>query len=60
VFGFAPAAFEFAPKHGVTLETLGQLTPGRYLSSPALWIGLILAALFVGGAIRLRRYSGPL
>lgn len=60
VFGFAPGAFEFAPKHGVALDSLGQIALGRYLSSPALWIGLILAALFIGAAIRLRRYSGPL
>jgi ABC-2 type transport system permease protein len=59
-FGFAPGAFAFVPKHGVALESLSQLTPGSYLSSPALWIGLIFAALFFAAAVRLRRYRGPL
>jgi ABC-2 type transport system permease protein len=60
LFGFAPGAFAFVPKHGVALESLSQLTPGSYLSSPALWIGLIFAALFFAAAVRLRRYRGPL
>ncbi len=60
VFGFAPGAFGFVPKHDVAIETLGQLTPGRYLTSFGLWAGLILAALFIATAIRLRRYRGPL
>lgn len=60
LFGFAPGAFGFEPKHGIAIDSLWQLTPGRYLSSPGLWIGLILAALFIAIAIRLRRYRGPL
>jgi ABC-2 type transport system permease protein len=54
VLGFAPQAFA-SQGHAVP-----QLTPGRYLSSPALWIGLVFAALFVAAAIRQRRYRGPL
>jgi ABC-2 type transport system permease protein len=60
LFGFGPGAFGLEPKHGVAIESLWQLTPGKYLSSPALWIGLITAALFIGIAVRLRRYRGPL
>jgi ABC-2 type transport system permease protein len=60
LFGFAPGAFGFEPKHGVAIDSLWQLTPGRYLSNPGLWIGLIAAALFIGIAVRLRRYRGPL
>jgi len=60
LFGFAPGAFGFEPKHGTAIDSLWQLTPGKYLSSPGLWIGLILAALFIAIAIRLRRYRGPL
>jgi hypothetical protein len=37
-----------------------QLTPFKYLSTPGLWIGLVLAAVFVAAAVRLRRYRGPL
>jgi len=37
-----------------------QLTLGRYLTSPGLWIGLIITAAFLAAAIRLRRYRGPI
>jgi ABC-2 type transport system permease protein len=60
VFGFAPGAFSFVPKHEIALASFSQLTPGKYLSSPGLWIGLVVAALFIAAAIRLRRYRGPL
>jgi ABC-2 type transport system permease protein len=60
VFGFAPNAFDFAGRRSPAVESLIQLTPGRYLSTPGLWIGLIFAAGFVIAAIRLRRYRGPL
>src|SRR5947209_16636944 len=54
VLGFAPQAFAFQA-HAVP-----QLTPGRYLSTPGLWLGLVFAAVFIAAAIRLRRYRGPL
>jgi ABC-2 type transport system permease protein len=54
VLGFAPEAFAF---HA---HTVPQLTPGRYLSTPGLWLGLVFAAVFIAAAIRLRRYRGPL
>jgi ABC-2 type transport system permease protein len=54
LLAFAPEAFAFTP-HAVP-----QLTPGKYLSSPGLWFGLIFAAVFIAAAIRLRRYRGPL
>jgi ABC-2 type transport system permease protein len=59
-FGFAPNAFEFELHHGVAIDSLAQLTPGRYLSTPGLWLGLLFAAVCIGAAIRLRRYDGPL
>lgn len=54
VVGFAPRAFTF------TAHAVPQLTPGRYLSSPGLWLGLFFAGVFIAAAIRLRRYRGPL
>jgi ABC-2 type transport system permease protein len=57
LMGFAPAAFDFQPHQGVAIDSL---TPGRYLSTPDLWIGLIFAAAFIIAAVRLRRYRGPL
>jgi ABC-2 type transport system permease protein len=56
LIGFAPGAFAFST-HDVGSATI---TPGRYLSTPGLWIGLVLAAVFVAAAVRLRRYRGPL
>ena len=57
LLGFAAEAFNFEPHHGVAIDSL---TPGRYLSSPGLWLGLVFAAICVAAAIRLRRYRGPL
>lgn len=39
---------------------LTLLDPGRFLSQPGLWFGLLLAAVFVGAAIWMRRYREPL
>jgi ABC-2 type transport system permease protein len=39
---------------------LAQLTPGRFLSSPGLWVGLAVAAGFLAAAVRLRRYREPI
>ncbi|HEU0016061.1 MAG TPA: hypothetical protein VFQ45_20455 [Longimicrobium sp.] len=35
------------------------ITPGRFLASPGLWVGLALAAVFLAAAVRLRRYRDP-
>jgi ABC-2 type transport system permease protein len=46
--------------HYPIVDRLTQLDPLGFLSSPGLWIGLVIAAAFVVAAIRLRRYRGPL
>jgi ABC-2 type transport system permease protein len=56
LMGFASTAFAFN-MHSIDSP---QLTPARYLSTPGLWLGLIVAAAFVVAAVRLRRYRGPL
>jgi hypothetical protein len=33
---------------------------GSFLGNPGLWIGLAVAAAFLAGAVRLRRYQGPI
>ena len=58
--GFAPHAFGFHDDGHPTIDSLSQLTPGTYLTSPGLWIGLLVAAAFFAAAVRLRRYRGPL
>ena len=60
VFGAGDTAFAFQPHRGVAIDSLGQLTPGRYLTTPGLWIGLAFAAAFVVIAVRQRRYQGPI
>jgi ABC-2 type transport system permease protein len=46
--------------HAPIVDRLPQLDPLKFLSSPGLWLGLIVAAGFIAGAIQLRRYRGPL
>src|SRR5881409_55416 len=41
--GFAAEAFDFQGQHNPDIHSLAQLTPGRYLSTPDLWIGLAFA-----------------
>jgi ABC-2 type transport system permease protein len=60
LFGFAPHAFGFHGQGHPTIDSLSQLTPGTYLSSPGLWIGLAFAVAFLAAAVRLRRYRGPI
>ena len=44
----------------MSMDPLTQLSPGQFLISPGLWIGLAVAALFLAAAVRLRRYRGPI
>jgi ABC-2 type transport system permease protein len=64
LFGFAAGAFDLKDKSGVPIDPhfipLTQLAPGRFLSSPSLWIGLIFAAICLAAAVRLRRYREPI
>jgi len=64
VFGFAAEAFAFTMPDGTPLDAhlipLTQLTPGRFLSSPGLWVGLAFAAAFLAAAVRMRRYREPI
>src|SRR5207248_2681713 len=56
----AATAFNFPdPKHPC-LDSLSELTLGRYLTTPGLWIGLAFGIAFLAIAIRMRRYRGPM
>jgi ABC-2 type transport system permease protein len=59
LLGAGNTAFDFQMHRSISVD-LGQLTPGSFLMTPGLWIGLVFAALFVAAAIRLRRYRGPI
>lgn len=54
--GGGPAPFPPA----VSMGHLMPVHPGQFLISPGLWIGLAVAAAFLAGAVRLRRYRGPI
>jgi len=45
---------------GKFVDALSRLTPGRFLSSPGLWTGLVVTAVFLAAAVRLRRYQGAI
>lgn len=42
------------------LDPMTHFTPGRFLASPGLWIGLLITAAFLATAVRLRRRQGPI
>ena len=60
LLGAGDTAFDLQLHHTISIDSLSQLTPGRFLATPGLWIGLIFAIAFVIAAVRLRRYRGPL
>jgi ABC-2 type transport system permease protein len=51
---FAPPAAEHVP-----FDVRLSVTPGEFLATPGLWIGLALAALFLAAAVRMRRLREP-
>jgi ABC-2 type transport system permease protein len=42
------------------MAQMAALTPVQFLSEPGLWIGLVIAVVFLAVAVRLRRYRGPI
>jgi ABC-2 type transport system permease protein len=60
LFGAGDTALNFQMHRSISIDLLSQLTPGRFLMTPGLWIGLLIAAGFVFAAVQLRRYHGPL
>jgi hypothetical protein len=64
LFGFGTAAFDLTDKNGVAIDPhfipLEQIAPGRFLSSPGLWMGLIFAAVCLAAAVQMRRNRGPI
>jgi ABC-2 type transport system permease protein len=50
----------FTPDAQGNIDSLAQLAPGRLLAAPGLWLGLIVFAFCVAGAVRLRRARAPL
>jgi ABC-2 type transport system permease protein len=59
LIGAVGLAFNANP-HTQPILWLGQLEPLRFLSSPGLWTGLVVAALLLAAAARLRRRREPI
>jgi ABC-2 type transport system permease protein len=55
-----PEAYSLERSSGDPMHSMTTLSLGRFLSSPGLWIGLIVAAAFLAAAVRLRRSQGPI
>jgi ABC-2 type transport system permease protein len=60
VVGAMRAGFGSGWEHFGMPDQLSQLAPLKFVSSPGLWIGLILTALFLAAAVRLRRDRDPI
>ncbi len=61
LLGGIARAFAPTPSGGAPFDPLtAQLTPGRLLATPGLWLGLGCAALFLFAAVRLRRQGRPI
>jgi ABC-2 type transport system permease protein len=58
LIGAAPA-FD-SPDNMFPSGPMTHITAGTFLSSPGLWIGLVVAVVFLAAAVRLRRYQGPI
>ena len=47
-------------RSGNLMEMMSALTPVQFFSTPGLWVGLAVAAIFLAAAVRLRRYREPI
>jgi len=58
-----PGDIDFTASHAGATMPMGatmSMSPAQFLSTPGLWAGLALAAVFLAAAIQLRRYRNPL
>jgi ABC-2 type transport system permease protein len=55
-----PEELVFTEPGSFALHPMMHLDLGKFLSTPGLWTGLLVAAIFLAAAVRLRRYQGPI
>jgi ABC-2 type transport system permease protein len=55
-----PELFQFQGMTSASMYAGMGIDPGRFFSTPGLWIGLAVAAIFIAVAVRMRRYQGPI
>jgi ABC-2 type transport system permease protein len=59
IIGAAPE-IAFTEGHMFPTGPMTHITPGKFLISPGLWIGIAVAVAFLAAAVRLRRSQGPI
>jgi hypothetical protein len=60
LIGWFTRAFIPHVRGAAPVDPLEALTPGKFLTTPGLWAGLLFAALFLYAAIRVRRRREPI
>jgi len=55
-----PEAMDFAGPGSSRIHPMTHFELGKFLTAPGLWGGLIVAAIFLAGAVQLRRYREPI
>jgi ABC-2 type transport system permease protein len=55
-----PEPLTTTARSGNMMEMISALTPMQFFSTPGLWVGLAVAAIFLAAAVRLRRYREPI
>ncbi|MFZ0552298.1 MAG: hypothetical protein WAM21_15975 [Steroidobacteraceae bacterium] len=58
--GGGPGAMPYPQPENMSMQAPTLANLGALLASPGLWIGLVVCALFLAAAVRLRRYQGPI
>jgi ABC-2 type transport system permease protein len=62
LIGWFTQAFQATPPDSLDPHfiPLRQLAPGKFITTPGLWVGLFFAFAFLAAAARLRRFRGPI
>jgi ABC-2 type transport system permease protein len=58
--GFVPEAFAQPPRNSITMDPLALITPAKFLGTPGLWLGLVVAVAFLAASVWLRREREPI
>ena len=55
-----PENFDMTEPGRFVMDPMMHLSLGRFLATPGLWSGLVVAVVFLAAAVRLRSYQGPI
>ena len=55
-----PENFDMTEPGRFVMDPIMHLSLGRFLATPGLWSGLVVAVIFLAAAVRLRSYQGPI